>query len=188
VVGLNLEERVLKAIQTLYKGYRFRSRLEARWAVFFTEMNMPWQYEAEGYELPSGRYLPDFWIPFDDGLQGYGPWHKQPGYFIEIKGSPPSERELRFCRELTAATDHHTWLFQGDPGDHVLWRFMNHPKRGYREYGPRSGWEDLDGLCVPYPTISYEFSTIHWEFAPWLLIPAITAARSARFEYGETPL
>ncbi|MCB6994492.1 hypothetical protein LI177_13475 [bacterium 210820-DFI.6.37] len=25
----------LKAIQTEYKGYRFRSRLEARWAVFF---------------------------------------------------------------------------------------------------------------------------------------------------------
>ena len=24
-----------KAIETLYKGYRFRSRLEARWAVFF---------------------------------------------------------------------------------------------------------------------------------------------------------
>jgi hypothetical protein len=24
-----------KAIETHYKGYRFRSRLEARWAVFF---------------------------------------------------------------------------------------------------------------------------------------------------------
>lgn len=25
----------IKAIETEYKGYRFRSRLEARWAVFF---------------------------------------------------------------------------------------------------------------------------------------------------------
>lgn len=25
----------IKAIDTYYKGYRFRSRLEARWAVFF---------------------------------------------------------------------------------------------------------------------------------------------------------
>ena len=25
----------IKAIETYYKGYRFRSRLEARWAVFF---------------------------------------------------------------------------------------------------------------------------------------------------------
>lgn len=25
----------IKPIETVYKGYRFRSRLEARWAVFF---------------------------------------------------------------------------------------------------------------------------------------------------------
>jgi hypothetical protein len=25
----------IKAIETLYRGYRFRSRTEARWAVFF---------------------------------------------------------------------------------------------------------------------------------------------------------
>lgn len=27
----------IKAIDTIYKGYKFRSRLEARWAVFFDE-------------------------------------------------------------------------------------------------------------------------------------------------------
>ena len=26
---------MIKAIETVYNGYRFRSRLEARWAVFF---------------------------------------------------------------------------------------------------------------------------------------------------------
>ena len=47
-------------LPTRYKGYHFRSRLEARWAVFFDTLKIPWEYEAEAYELPSGRYLPDF--------------------------------------------------------------------------------------------------------------------------------
>jgi len=55
---------MLKAIETSYKGYRFRSRLEARWALFFDTVRIPWVYEPEGYELPSGRgYLPDFCLP-----------------------------------------------------------------------------------------------------------------------------
>lgn len=29
----------VKAIDTVYKGYRFRSRLEARWAVFFDALD-----------------------------------------------------------------------------------------------------------------------------------------------------
>jgi len=53
----------VQAIETFYKGYRFRSRLEARWAVFFETLGMKWQYEVEGFELPSGRYLPDFYLP-----------------------------------------------------------------------------------------------------------------------------
>jgi hypothetical protein len=28
----------LRPLETLYNGYRFRSRLEARWAVFFEAM------------------------------------------------------------------------------------------------------------------------------------------------------
>ena len=35
----------LKAIETEYKGYRFRSRLEARWAVFFDACGVKWEYE-----------------------------------------------------------------------------------------------------------------------------------------------
>jgi hypothetical protein len=53
----------IKAIETRYKGYRFRSRLEARWAVFLDAMKVEWEYEKEGFELPSGLYLPDFWLP-----------------------------------------------------------------------------------------------------------------------------
>lgn len=58
----------IKPIETVYKGYRFRSRLEARWAVFFDEIGLPWEYESEGYTLPDGRgYLPDFRIKSLDG-------------------------------------------------------------------------------------------------------------------------
>lgn len=50
----------MKAIETGYAGCRFRSRIEARWAVFFDALDWTWQFEPEGFELESGRYLPDF--------------------------------------------------------------------------------------------------------------------------------
>lgn len=54
----------IKAIQTQYKGYHFRSRLEARWAVFFDALGLEWEYEPEGFELGDGvYYLPDFYLP-----------------------------------------------------------------------------------------------------------------------------
>ena len=53
----------IKPIETRYKGYRFRSRLEARYAVFFDALGVKWEYEKEGYKLPHGCYLPDFWLP-----------------------------------------------------------------------------------------------------------------------------
>jgi hypothetical protein len=54
----------IKAIETIYNGYRFRSRLEARWAVFFDKLGLKYEYELEGYELDNGKkYLPDFYLP-----------------------------------------------------------------------------------------------------------------------------
>lgn len=51
----------LKAIETVYNGYKFRSRLEARWAVFFDALKIRYQYEFEGFDLgEAGWYLPDF--------------------------------------------------------------------------------------------------------------------------------
>lgn len=53
----------LKAIETVYNGYKFRSRLEARWAVFFDALKIKWQYEFEGFNLGEyGYYLPDFYL------------------------------------------------------------------------------------------------------------------------------
>ena len=41
----------LRAIPTKYAGHTFRSRLEARWALFFDLLHLPWEYEPEGYFL-----------------------------------------------------------------------------------------------------------------------------------------
>lgn len=63
---------MIKAIETRWKGYRFRSRLEARWAVFFDACGYQWEYEPEGYELEGGiRYLPDFKIFGEDSNGDY---------------------------------------------------------------------------------------------------------------------
>lgn len=79
----------IKPIETIYNGYRFRSRLEARWAVFFDLMGIEYQYEPEGFDLGEGyRYLPDFYLPNED-------------VWVEIKGKQLSEIERekieRFC-------------------------------------------------------------------------------------------
>ena len=58
----------MQAIQTEYKGYLFRSRLEARWAVFFDACGVRWEYEPGGYVIPDGQYyLPEFLHP---GVEG----------------------------------------------------------------------------------------------------------------------
>lgn len=53
----------MRAIPTEYKGYLFRSRLEARWAVFLDTLGIRWEYEPEGLILSDGTYyLPDFYL------------------------------------------------------------------------------------------------------------------------------
>ena len=54
----------IKAIETYYKGYRFRSRLEARWAVFFDAAGIKYEYEPEGFVMSDGtKYLPEVDFP-----------------------------------------------------------------------------------------------------------------------------
>jgi hypothetical protein len=82
----------MRPIETLYRGYRFRSRLEARWAVFFQTLGVPWLYEPEGFTLPSGKYyLPDF------RLRLFYP----EAFWVEVKptGGDTSLFE-EFCRAL----------------------------------------------------------------------------------------
>ena len=95
--------RTIKPIETEYKGYLFRSRIEARWAVFFDAMHIVWEYEKEGFDLGAdvGRYLPDFWLPDQQ-------------YWIEIKGAEPTELEEKRCEELAHQTGYITFVLFGN--------------------------------------------------------------------------
>lgn len=88
----------IKAIETRYAGCHFRSRLEARWAVFFDHLGAPWQYEPQGYELPwrlslnyeeTLSYLPDFWLP-------------TPLVWAEVKGILDEAEALRLLNAAAA--------------------------------------------------------------------------------------
>ena len=46
----------LTPIQTEYRNIVFRSRLEAKWAVFFDEMGIEWKYEPGTFMVPFGGY------------------------------------------------------------------------------------------------------------------------------------
>lgn len=96
------------AIETHYAGYRMRSRLEARWTVFLDAMNYEWQYEAEGFELPSGRYLPDFWLP-------------RVNMFAECKPTVFSDTEFHKAAELCVATGRPVLLLDGPPDTTNYW-------------------------------------------------------------------
>jgi hypothetical protein len=53
----------MQAIPTTYNGVRYRSRTEARWAVFLDSLGVDFAYEPEGYDIDNRRYLVDFWVP-----------------------------------------------------------------------------------------------------------------------------
>jgi hypothetical protein len=50
------------SIPTPHGGLIFRSRAEARWAIFFDHLGLKWEYEAQGFNTDGEWYLPDFLI------------------------------------------------------------------------------------------------------------------------------
>src|SRR5690625_7748698 len=87
------KDNSIKPIETRYKGYRFRSRLEARWAVFFDALGIEWQYEPEGYVLEDGTwYLPDFWLP-------------ETKCWFEVKGPDPTEEDHKKAAALARESE-----------------------------------------------------------------------------------
>jgi hypothetical protein len=103
-----MSDKKIQAIETHYKGYKFRSRTEARWAVFFDAMGIRWEYEIEGFNLSGVRYLPDFWIPSWDA-------------WVEIKGGTPTASEQDKCHLLAKATEKRTLMFSGQPNDNEFY-------------------------------------------------------------------
>ena len=182
----------MRAIETEYAGCRFRSRLEARWAVLFDALGLVWNYEPEGFDLgPVGRYLPDFFVPA---------W----GAFVEVKPAPPTPIEDELCRQL-GADGRRVVMFAGEP-----WPFRHE----VRLYGPRAVVMHSATLarCRRCPAMVYlghnqdgdpvaeANAEPHahecenhdkWAVSPEHgaadVMAAYRAARSARFEFGDTP-
>jgi hypothetical protein len=58
--GAVVMPNVIRSIPATYNGVTFRSITEARWAVFFDCLEIPWEFEPECEFLDGGPYLPDF--------------------------------------------------------------------------------------------------------------------------------
>lgn len=98
----------IKAIQTRYKGYHFRSRLEARWGVFFDALGYDWEYESQGFDLGEGvYYLPDFTLNLKNGIR----------LFVEVKPSNVAiDKKYEVFRNKIANVESLTSvLVSGDP-------------------------------------------------------------------------
>jgi len=153
----------IRAIETSYAGCRFRSRTEARWAVFMDALDIPWDFEAQGFHTPAGGYLPDFYLVDVD-------------LYVEIKGPRPSDLELAKCQHIPNLII----LVGGVPrhlDDFVFWQWAPCAK----------GWPHLIHRCEEGWTTFRAVDA--WPFPPVAdkarIQDALTAARSARFEHGE---
>lgn len=188
---------MMQVIQTHYRGYHFRSRLEARWAVFFDALRIPWQYEVEGFDLgAAGWYLPDFWLP-------------QQRYYVEIKGERSSAPDTTKARAWVLATKQPIWVFLGLPNYDPELDWIS---TGFRTDGSRYEFvpDDPEVSLIPHmledpdeyggiakvrayiknggtifdlrqPT----FEVLGFTCSNAQYIAAVIAARSARFEHGE---
>lgn len=226
--------RMIAAVPTRYAGRRFRSRLEARWAVFFDALDIHWEYEPQGFDLDKiandlaadfsafktgcgcdechcsreyevtqrlGWYLPDFWLPAQR-------------IWLEIKGDVPSGieearlgtfgsalnldlpgRQFVVCAGGVPRTDSPN--FDGGWVDGGAW------SDGYaHQYGPY--WDNLWhwAECPECGALDMQFEgrlgRIYCDcdlgyagddahHTSDRLRAAFVAARSARFEFGETP-
>lgn len=191
----------INAKETFYKGYRFRSRLEARWAVFFDALGVKYEYEPQGFMLPSGKcYLPDFKIkcygtrgdfcntPFD--------------LWIEVKGEMTQEDADKIHEFAGQIVYYDQWsmykienpvLVVGNiPDPYAYFDSMYNYKEmnGIRIYP--WNYETIDGdYYAAYPAVKdgrfYLDGADYMTMNPYVIRDAFIKARQARFEHGETP-
>lgn len=164
----------LRPIQTIYKGYCFRSRLEARWAVFFDQFDGQWAYEVEGFRLPSGHYLPDFLIhpSFTGGFEGA---------FFEVK--PLTSLPTR-CFEFGSAGWSNAIDDQFPLEITKMWELINGIDSSRWFHGCVVYGDPYDvvtgGTLVAVTDQVFQDSELLRQFHPEAII-----ARSARFEHNE---
>lgn len=190
----------IKPIETVYNGYRFRSRLEARWAVFFQVMKIAFLYEPQGFHLKDGTlYLPDFYLPHFN-------------VYVEIKSCREKDDGKAVEFALSGAEKVPGILIcYGDPADHDIRfvTFWESDESGGGCYDTGSGdatfeFHIEDGVAVPHVYIpdsktERQFFMTKNIFAEYMCPPmafasgamvlyAETKARQARFEHGEKPI
>lgn len=184
----------IKAIETRYKGYRFRSRLEARWAVFFDACGYQWEYEPEGFDLPSGaKYLPDFKV---FGVDANGECYE---YWFDVKpeGVRIPEKDMAKMAEFADKKDCTDFIIlEGAPNPEKEYTGIKHGDVKYIPWGRRAKpWFLYDGdTAVSEIEFFSSKCRKYWpknEFGSgdWVsdYIMACESARSARFEHGEVP-
>lgn len=195
---------MIKAIDTVYNGYKFRSRLEARWAVFFDTIGIKYEYEPEGITLSDGTlYLPDFYLP-----QFYS-------YFeVKRKSIKDTKEGIEAIRKIRDGSYCDTWagiICFGDPYDHdmtIYCQDVSEDSGG--SYEGRVVFGYYLGTKIPMlfawddcreRTFLNTFESSHtipmqtncgWQYLsnPFVtkeIINAELMARQARFEHGATP-
>lgn len=174
----------IRAIETEYDGHRFRSRLEARWAVFFNAVGLTYEYEIEGFEMDGTRYLPDFYIP------SLNRW-------FEIKGRPLSSDEIKKCEEFCRRLDNDNIKFSVLIGSPNLCAVRVGDFSGILEYvweWPLEKYPDNYRIQAPKELIEEEYYSRFMK-GLWVVPDkteeevaiAAVAAGKARFEFGEKP-
>jgi hypothetical protein len=127
-------EKLMVAKKTFYKDYYFRSKLEAKWAVFFDLMNIPFVYEPESFICEDGsQYTPDFYLPeaiLRDGNDVEIPKTQKhfddvnlvprdTGTYLEIKPLNYSDEDL-YEKRIASAINKPLILLCGDPVDALI--------------------------------------------------------------------
>ncbi len=195
----------MKAIDTEYKGYLFRSRLEARWAVFFDACGVKWEYEPEGFDLGDGiYYLPDFLL--HDVIIRYNQGNHVKNLWVEVKGKMTDADIIKiekFSRIPVDENGHFLSYWSQNP----LLILRDIPEEDYYHSIMNLfyivGWkkffsfEYIDGdtfPAVPCITSTGKLAlaggdgNYHVNVDKKKTVAAYKLARQARFEHGQTPL
>lgn len=173
----------IKAIETRYNGYRFRSRLEARWAVFMDTLGVRYEYEVQGFNMNGLAYLPDFYLP------DLNSW-------LEVKGVQITENDESWEKayRLAELMEDSVYVFCGqfpsNPGDLTGMHFSPYTRDLPQEMisPPDSVWWFICPLCKlaqlgpnVYDLPCMCLYGFHPDKSP-AVVSATLAAREARFE------
>lgn len=196
----------IKPIETFYNGYRFRSRLEARWAVFFDALGVEYEYEPEGFKLPSGKtYLPDFRVKCHGcrGSLDSDPFD----LWIEVKGVMTSDDAAKIEEFAITEVEMEDFIYE-HVSNPVLIVGNIPPKNGSYDSDSCHAYEraDKQSLCLfNYELIDGDYFAAYpaahnGKFYLWgddsnyivnedvpVVERAYEIARQARFEHGEKP-